>query len=143
MRVPIARAAVAGLLLAAVAASPAAASGKVSITLDVNTTAGTETFTAGGAFCPSGTAVSQDFHFGGGGWAGTFHLQKVLTCDDGSGTLTINVDAATAHDAPTDQGGWSVASGTGVYAGTTGGGRIVGTYYDNGIIDSYTGALHG
>jgi hypothetical protein len=141
MRVPFIRPALAAILLLVVATQPAAAAGKVSITIDVNQASGTELFTADGPFCDSGSATSGDFFFAGGGRAGTFHLQKILTCDDGSGTLTINVDAATANGADHDQGGWSVASGTGDYAGASGGGNIVGDYYQDGILDHYTGVL--
>ena len=48
--------------------------------------------------------------------------------------------------AATDQGGWSVVSGTGAWASTRGGGSLVGYYYDNGpdnvgVIDHYSGRL--
>ncbi len=141
MRVPFIRPAMAAILLLAAATQPAAAAGTVSITIDVNQSAGTELFTADGPFCASGSAISGNFTFAGGGRASTFHLQKVLTCDDGSGTLTINVDAATANGADHDQGGWSVASGTGDYATASGGGRLVGYYQQDGIVDHYTGVL--
>jgi len=141
MRVPLIGSASAAVLLLVVTVLPAAAADRVSITIDVNVTTGTELFTADGPFCASGSATSGNFFFGGGGRAGTFHLQKVLTCDDGSGTLTINVDAATANGSDHDQGGWSVASGTGDYAGVSGGGNLVGNYYEDGIVDHYTGVL--
>lgn len=38
-------------------------------------------------------------------------------------------------------GGWTVVSGTGDYAGIRGGGHIVGTAFDGGIDDHYTGKL--
>jgi hypothetical protein len=126
-----------GLLL-----SPAAglAAGATTITIDVNNVTGVESFTAtGGILCPSGTATTDFHHFGGGGAAGSFHLTKTLDCDDGSGTFTIRVNAATVLGSPTDQGGWSVAGGTGDYEGLAGGGNLVGTYVPTGIIDLYTG----
>jgi hypothetical protein len=131
-----------GLLLLAASASAGLAATKTTITIDVNVVAGTEMFvTSGGALCEKGTAVSFDFRGAGGGQAGTFHLQKTLTCDDDTGTFTIAVNAATAHGSPTDQGGWSVVGGTGAYVGLHGGGNLVGTYTDTGIIDQYTGVV--
>lgn len=127
------------LLLAAGPATGLAA-GSTTITIDALATG--ETFTAtGGVVCPSGTATTDFHHFGGGGVAGSFHLSKTLTCDDGSGTFTIRVNAATVFGSPTDQGGWSVAGGTGDYAGLKGGGNLVGTYVPDGIIDVYRGVV--
>jgi hypothetical protein len=142
MRVPFVRPAMAGILLLALAAPAASASSGVEIVIDNNFVTGVETFTAVG-FCPSGTSVSSDLRVDGGGNAATFHLQKTLTCDDGSGTLTIRVDAATHDSSPQDQGGWSVVGGTGAYAGANGGGNVVGYYNPVGVEDHYTGALQG
>ena len=122
-------------------AAPVQAASTVSIDIVVNAITGVQTVTATAPFCPSGTAVNSDFKFAGGGRAGTFHLTKILTCDDGSGSLTIRVDAATANGSPHDQGGWSVISGTGAYAGASGGGNLIGDYTPTGIIDHYTGVL--
>lgn len=146
-RTSLAGLAAAGLLALAVAAPAAAGSGRVEITLDANFGTSVETFTAEGAFCPAGTAQTPGIFFAGRGRAATFHLFKVLTCTDGSGSLTIRIDAATIDGAPGDQGGWSVVEGTGAYAGAGGGGRLVGTYYDNGggdlgVIDRYTGVIN-
>jgi hypothetical protein len=137
----------AALLALALAAPAAAGSGRVEITLDANFTTRVETFTAEGAFCRAGTATTPGIFFAGRGRASTFHLFKTLTCTDGSGTLTIRVNAATIAGAPGDQGGWSVVEGTGRWAGAGGGGRLVGTYYDNGggdagVVDVYTGAIN-
>lgn len=132
---------VAGAIAVSVAA-PVQAAGATPTTIRIVVDGPTETFTTtGGALCQSGDSVSFNFHFGGGNHAGSFHLDKLLTCD--SGTLTIHVDAATVFGSPTDQGGWSVVSGTGAYAGFHGGGSLVGTYTDTGIIDLYTGRVTG
>lgn len=143
MRSLIIRTAAVALLLGAALAVPVAAANRVQIVVDVNTVTGTETFVATGGFCPSGTAVSHDFRSTGRGpnHAFTFHLEKTLTCADGSGTLTIRVNAATTDGAPGDNGGWSVGSGTGAWAAASGGGSLVGTYVPTGIIDQYTGVL--
>jgi hypothetical protein len=139
----------AGVLVTAVVASLAlagAASGAatqpVRIDLHVNFETGVETFTATG-FCPEGTAESFGFHQAGQGRATTFHLFKTLTCEDDSGTLTIRVEASSVFGFPGTIGGWSVVGGTGDYANTMGGGKIVGTGFDGGIDDVYTGRLTG
>ncbi len=141
MRVPILRPLVAGLVAAALLAPSASAASRVEVTLTVEGAGVSETFTATGGFCPSGTAESFDFRFAGGGRAGTFHLKKTFTCDNGSGSLTIDLSAATANGSPQDQGGWRVVSGTGDYDGIGGGGNLVGNYTDTGIIDHYVGVL--
>ena len=139
----------AGTLLTAALASLAltgaasAATQPVRIDLHVDFEAGTETFTATG-FCPEGTAETFGFHPAGVGRAATtFHLFKTLTCADGSGTLTIRVEATAVFGFSGTIGGWNVVSGTGDYAGTTGGGKIVGTGFEGGIDDVYTGRLTG
>jgi len=133
---------IASALLLLVVPTASAASGATTITL--NSFSSGETFTAtGGVICPSGTATT-DFHKfagGGAGVAGSFHLTKTLVCTDGSGSFTIEVNAATVFGSPTDQGGWAVLSGDGRYATLSGGGNLVGTYVPEGIVDVYTGWL--
>jgi len=143
MRTNFIRSTAIALVLGGVIASAAAAANRVQIVIDANNVTGTESFAATGGFCPTGTAVSHDFRSTGHGQnhAFTFHLEKTLTCADGSGTLTIRVNAATADGAPGDQGGWSVMAGTGAWATASGGGNLVGTYVPTGIIDRYTGVL--
>lgn len=126
-------------LVLAVGSVGALAATRTTITLN---SFAVETFTAtGGVICPSGTATTNFDHFGGGPRAGSFHLTKDLVCDDGSGSFTIAVNAATVFGSPTDQGGWAVLGGTGSYSTLSGGGNVVGTYVTGGIIDSYTGSL--
>jgi hypothetical protein len=118
------------------------------ITIDV-TFGGPETFTAtGGVVCASGTAVSDPVFqtFGGARNRGvfTFHLVKTLTCDDESGTFKLLVNAATSPNSPGTVGGFAAGRGTGAYAGLHGGGRLVGTAFEDGsgLTDVYTGRLH-
>ncbi len=126
-------------LLMTLAAGSAGAATKTTIRLE---SFAVESFTTtGGVLCPSGSATTDFDHFGGGPVAGSFHLTKTLVCDDGSGSFTIKVNAATVFGSPTDQGGWAVLSGTGSYANLRGGGSIVGTYVPEGIIDLYTGSV--
>jgi len=133
-------AAVGGLLLLAAPGGVAAGHNTV-ITLN---SFAVETFTAtGGVICASGTATTDFDHFGGSfaSHAGSFHLTKTLVCDDGSGSFTIEVNAATVFGSPGDQGGWAVLSGTDDYATLSGGGSLVGTYVPDGIVDRYSGSL--
>ncbi len=132
------------VLLVAPMASAAAPPTTV-LTIDVQFESG-ETFTAtGGVICDSGTAVTDPVFVAGfgrmGRGVGTFHLIKTLTCDDGSGTFQILVNAATAPSSPGTLGGFAVVGGTGDYAGLRGAGSLVGTGTDGGITDVYTGTL--
>ena len=126
--------------LALVAAPASAAGGAVRITLDVNFGTGVEQFTATGAFCPAGEAESFDTWVTGGG-ATVFHLTKVFTCADGSGTLAIDLDAPFIGVKGGTIGGWRVTGGTGDYAGATGGGHLVGVGSPTGIVDTYSGVV--
>jgi hypothetical protein len=135
------RIALAGML-ALVVASPVLAGGAVRSTIEVTGIGDTETFiTTGGVVCPDGWAVTTFEKFGGGGAAGSFHGFKTLYCNDGSGSFRITFDAATKFGTPQDQGGWHVIDGTDAYATLVGGGNLVGTYIEGGIVDLYTGRL--
>jgi hypothetical protein len=131
-----------GCLLALTVAGAVFAKSTISVEIVVDVpNAGLSTFTAG-ALCTSGTAENFFENFGGAGpsRAGTFHGYKTLTCTvGGSGTFNITYDAAVVFGAPQDQGGWRLYGGTGDFAGCTGGGNLVGYYYDGGIEDHYTG----
>lgn len=135
-----------GLLATLLVAPTASAAPPVTvITIDVNFTTG-ETFTAtGGVVCDSGIAVTDPVFAAGGGRQGrgvlSFHLIKTLTCDDGSGSFMIRVDAATAPTSPGTIGGFAVVGGTGDYSGLHGAGALVGTNRPSGILDVYTGRL--
>src|SRR5690349_7199215 len=86
---------IAGLAAVALAGPVgAAASTPVSITLDVNLATGVELITAQTNFC-AGSATSTAWITGGGRGNGTivFHVGKVFTCSDGSGTLSIELNA--------------------------------------------------
>ena len=137
----VAIAAVAGLLLLVVPGGVVAGNNTV---ITLSSLSSGETFVAtGGVVCSEGTATTDFKKFGGSDHsrAGSFHLTKTLECADGSGSFTIVVNAATVFGSPGDQGGWAVLDGTDDYATLRGGGRLVGTYVEDGIIDSYTGSL--
>src|SRR5687768_17121656 len=136
-----------GVLIALLMApmASAAAPPTTVITVDV-TFGGAETFTAtGGVVCDSGTAVTDPVFIAGfgrmGRGVGTFHLVKTLTCDDGSGTFKLLVNAATAPSSPGTLGGFVVVGGTGDYTSLHGAGSLVGTATGTGILDVYTGTL--
>jgi len=132
---------VVAILAAIVLSAPVSASAAEPVQIDLHVVfGGSETFSATG-ICASGTAQSFGFQQAGQGRATTFHLYKALICDDGSGTLTIRVEARLVFGSPGTVGGWSVVNGTGDYAGAHGGGMIVGTSFDGGIDDVYTGTL--
>jgi hypothetical protein len=127
----------------AVAARPAI----IVIEIDLDTEPATETFTTDSPLlCPEGDAFT-DFHKAAGNFwaAGSFHLNKLLVCEDGSGTFVITVDAGTNFvTGGGTNGGWSVVpgSGTGDYVGLRGGGNVVGINQDEGpvdLIDYYSG----
>jgi hypothetical protein len=123
--------------------SAAAAPGVTTIRIDIVFEVSEEFTTTGGVLCPSGDAVTDPVFAAGfgrmGRGAGTFHLIKTLTCDDGSGTFQIKVNAGPT---PTGTiGGFAVVGGTGDYAGLNGGGSLIGIGTDVGIIDFYTGRL--
>ncbi|HEX5829039.1 MAG TPA: hypothetical protein VFY23_16050 [Candidatus Limnocylindrales bacterium] len=123
--------------LLAVAGPVSAGDGKVVITLDVNFARGSETFTATGAFCPRGSAVTTSVETTG---RPVFHVEKTFTCKDRSGTLSIALDAVSTWTGT--QGGWTVTGGTGAYAGASGGGQVVGVGTSSGILDTYTGTIN-
>lgn len=136
-----------GMLLALLVAPVASAAAPPTTVLTIDVLfEGPETFTAtGGVICDSGTAVTESAFVAGfgrmGRGVGTFHLVKTLTCDDGSGTFKILVNAVTAPSSPGTLGGFAAGGGTGDYAGLHGAGSLVGTAKDGGIIDVYTGRL--
>jgi hypothetical protein len=149
---PMARMAVglvAGLLLLVATVGGAAAARPALILINIDLDTGTETFTTDSPLlCPSGVAFT-DFHFGAGNFnqAGTFHLAKLLVCDDSSGSFVIGVNAGENFNAGTGTtGGWFVVpgSGTDAYWGLQGGGNVVGVNGDNDPIDltdHYYGSL--
>jgi hypothetical protein len=136
------------LLLLASTAGGAFAARPALIEIDIDLDTNSETFSTNTPLlCPTGDAIT-DFHFGAGNFwaAGTFHLDKLLICDDDSGSFVIRVDAASnfvVGDGTT--GGWSVVpgSGTGDYVGLKGGGHVVGVNQSGPVdlIDYYSGSL--
>ena len=135
-----------GALLATPWASATAAT-ESTITIEVVFDVSEEFTTTGGVLCESGTAVTDPVfgNFGGRKNRGvfTFHLTKTLTCDDGSGTFKLLVNASTSPNSPGTIGGFAAGFGTGDYDGLHGGGSLIGTAYPDGsgLTDVYTGML--
>ncbi len=136
-----------GLLLAFLVVPTATAAQPPTTVIVIDVVFGvSEDFTAtGGVICESGSAVTDPVFAAGfgrmGRGVGTFHLIKTLTCDDGSGTFQILVNAATAPSSPGTLGGFVVVGGTGDYSSLHGAGSLVGTATGAGILDVYTGTL--
>ena len=134
-------------LLAALLLAPTASAGSsaAAFTIDIDFVAGTEDFeSSAGPLCDSGSATSEAFIAGGGRQdrgSFTFHVIKTVTCDDGSGTFQIRVEASSTGDGTI--GGFSVVagSGTGDYVGLLGAGKVRGTFGENAIFDEYVGRL--
>ena len=70
------------------------------------------TFTSSPPFCPSGT-MADVAHYGE-------NADRVSTCDDGSGTITLRVTALPAEHAVNGTGLWRITGGTGAYAALRG-----------------------
>jgi len=136
---------VAALAATLVLAASAGAGPPASVTITVNTTFGSPgTFTTtGGVLCPSGTTTDAT-DVSGRGQVGNFHDLKTFTCDDDSGTFTLHIEAHHVFGAPTDSGSWSIADGTGAYAGLQGSGTFVGTYSPefSALQDQLIGQVH-
>ena len=141
MRTRITSLVLGAIAAAALVAAPVAAGAArpVTISLSVDFGTGAEDFTATGAFCPAGSAVSDAYRTGGP--TGVFHVDKTFTCDDGTGTLSISLDAVFQNNRGGTIGGWRIVGGTGDYAGALGGGQIVGVGTSVGIDDTYTGVI--
>lgn len=140
---------VAALLVLGLTTGGAVARASAILTIDIDLDTGVETFESDSpALCPSGDAFT-DFERGAGNFwtAGTFHLTKLLVCDDGSGSFVIRVDAASNFVVGDGTaGGWSVVpgSGSGAYAGLMGGGNVVGINSSTqpiDLTDHYFGSL--
>jgi hypothetical protein len=107
------------------------------------------TFTATEPLCPSGTFVDEFIGGGGDFRSGRFYsaftIRKVLTCDDGSGTFTIQFHPQFNPTTPEscDQAGpFAVIGGTGDYATLSGHGDFcVFGASENTAIETFTGTF--
>jgi hypothetical protein len=136
-------AAVAGQTAAAAPGTP------VAFVVDVDFAGGTQTIVPGTSTvpgCDQATVTDTQLNFAFPGQVGLFQGTKVFDCGP-SGTFTLDYKAHVIRCAPTDDGTWQVADGTGLYAGMTGQGQVTGTYVGGpqcaatGILDSYSGTV--
>ena len=100
-------------------------------------------FTSDGSIvCATGTTSNDTFATGFPSDRGAlFHVRKTITCDDGSGTFVLQIQAQTGFRADGTLGPWVVLSGTGDYEDLRGTGSVVGTFFPGGISDVYAGWL--
>jgi hypothetical protein len=133
-------------ILAAGLGVPAAAAPPQSTTFTVveQFDLGTGVFASDGSVvCASGTTSNDTF---GSGFqsdrGGIFHVRKTITCNDGSGTFTLLIQARVGINVGNmAYGPWVVLSGTGDYADLHGRGIVTGTPVPGGISDLYVGWL--
>ena len=101
-------------------------------------------FTSDGTVvCASGTTSNNTFGSGFQSDRGViFHVRKTITCDDGSGTFILQLQARLGFNAgDMTFGPWVVLSGTGEYTNLNGRGTVTGTQTAGGVTDLYVGWL--
>jgi hypothetical protein len=97
----------------------------------------------GSVVCASGTTSNNTFGSGFQSDRGViFHVRKTITCDDGSGTFILQLQARLGFNVgDMTFGPWVVLSGTGDYANLRGAGTVTGTQTEGGVTDVYIGWL--
>jgi hypothetical protein len=97
----------------------------------------------GSVVCASGTTSNDTFGSGFQSNRGViFHVRKTITCDDGSGTFVLQLQARAGFNVgDMTFGPWVVLSGTGDYANLQGRGTVTGTALAGGVSDLYVGWL--
>ena len=97
----------------------------------------------GSVVCASGTTTNQVFASGFQSDRGLiFHVRKTITCGDGTGTFTLQLQARIGFNVgDVTFGPWVVVSGTGAYAELRGRGTVTGTQSPTGVTDVYVGWL--
>ena len=97
----------------------------------------------GSVVCPSGTTSNNTFGSGFQSDRGViFHVRKTITCDDGTGTFILQLQARLGFNVgDMTFGPWVVLSGTGRYENLHGAGTVTGTQTEGGVSDTYVGWL--
>ena len=97
----------------------------------------------GSVVCASGTTSNNTFGSGFQSDRGViFHVRKTITCDDGSGTFILQLQARLGFNiGDMTFGPWVVLSGTGDYTNLNGRGTVTGTQTAGGVTDLYVGWL--
>jgi len=134
-------------LAAAIATAPALGAPPQDTTFSVveQFEAQTGVFTSDGSVvCASGTTSNDAFASGFQSDRGLiFHVRKTITCDDGSGTFILLIQASLGFNGGFEatSGTWVVLSGTGRYSTLRGQGTVIGTEMESGVSDAYEGWL--
>jgi hypothetical protein len=81
------------------------------------------TFVASGVVCPSGSFYDEVHTIAGGGGEHNVLVRETYTCDDGSGSFTIQFDAKYPR-LNTGSVPWKVIDGVGVYSALHGTGTM-------------------
>ena len=97
----------------------------------------------GSVVCASGTTSNNTFGSGFQSDRGViFHVRKTITCDDGTGTFILQLQARLGFNVgDMTFGPWVVLSGTGRYENLHGAGTVTGTQTEGGVTDHYVGWL--
>ena len=135
-----------GILAAVLGVVPAAAAPpqRTTFTVVEQFDPGTGVFASDGSVvCASGTTSNDT---SGSGFqsdrGGIFHVRKTITCNDGSGTFTLLIQARVGLNVGNMAfGPWVVLSGTGDYVDLHGRGTVTGSPLPGGISDLYVGWL--
>jgi hypothetical protein len=102
------------------------------------------TFTATAPLCPSGTFVTEPIAGGGGEVASAFTGLQHFSCDNASGTFTIQFHPQVHPPDFIDQGPWAARGGTGAYDDLRGSGdfMLVGFISPTTALTTFTGEVH-
>jgi len=102
------------------------------------------TFTATSPLCTSGTFVSEPIAGGGGPVASAFTGLQHFSCDDASGTFTVQFHPQIHPPDFMDSGPWAALGGTGAYEGLRGSGdfTLVSFITPTTAVASFTGDVH-
>ena len=134
-------------LVSVLGAAPATAAPPTPVTFSVHEEFGPPpigVFTSDGSVvCAKGTTSNLTFGSGFQSNRGViFHVRKTITCDDGSGTFTLQLQARAGFNVGDRTfGPWTVLSGTGDYTHLRGAGTVTGTQSPGAVDDAYVGWL--
>jgi hypothetical protein len=102
------------------------------------------TFVATAPLCSSGTFVSEPIAGGGGPVASAFTGLQHLSCDDASGTFTIQFHPQVHPPDFIDSGPWAALGGTGTYEDLRGSADflLIGFTSPTTAVATFTGEVH-
>jgi hypothetical protein len=102
------------------------------------------TFTATPPLCSSGTFLTEPVAGGGGAVATAFTGLQHFSCDDASGTFTIEFHPQVHPPDFTDQGPWAALGGTAAYEDLHGSGdfTLLGFISPTTAVAAFTGEVH-